>query len=177
MSGHVLLNLLSELRKSDKCEACPSSFKEGFIQQGTSAAKLKFKLRSTIWILSKYCTSCCCISRWSVFWRLWLGLILLPQNVSHFVSYASQGSPPITHNQDVHDLDFFIRGGIFGAARPSISRSISLNALSPHFKLCCTFYHCAVRRIYIKSTWISLGGIPFPEKYLITTLISSFSFL
>ena len=63
MSGHILLNLLNELRKSVKCEACRSSFKEGFIQQGTSAATLKFKLRSTIWILSMYCTLCCCISR------------------------------------------------------------------------------------------------------------------
>ena len=45
------------------------------------------------------------------------------------------------------------------------------------FKLCCPIYHCAIRRIYMKSTWISLGGIPSLQKYLITVLISSFSFL
>ena len=38
----------------------------------------------------------------------------------HFANYTSQVSPPITHNQGVHDLDIFISGGIFGAARPSI---------------------------------------------------------
>ena len=58
--------------------------------------------------------------------------------------YASQVSPPITHNQGVHGLDIFIRGGIFGAARPSTI----LNALSPTLKLCCPFFALS----YMKQT-------------------------
>ena len=57
------------------------------------------------------------------------------------LSYASQVSPPIIHNQGLHDLDIFISAGIFGAARPSII----LNVLSPPLKLCCTFFHCTIR--------------------------------
>ena len=43
-----------------------------------------------------------------------------PKAYVQFASYASQVSPPSTHNQDVHELDIIISGGIFGAARPSI---------------------------------------------------------
>ena len=67
--------------------------------------------------------------------RCRLGLIYCPQTYAHFASFASQVSPPITHNQGVHDLDIFISGGIFGAARPSII----LNTLSPPLKLWSTW--------------------------------------
>ena len=65
----------------------------------------------------------------------------------HFTSYASQVSPPITHNQGVYDLDNFISGGIFGVARPSIF----LNALSPPLKLCCPFFHCVISRRHLSK--------------------------
>ena len=35
----------------------------------------------------------------------------------------------------------------------------------------------SVTRVSMKSSWISLGGIPFMQKYLLTALISSFSSL
>ena len=71
--------------------------------------------------------------------RCRLGLIvLIPKLMT-----ATYVSPHITHNQGVHDLDIFISGGIFGAARPSII----LNALSsPHERCCPFFFHCAIRR-------------------------------
>ena len=69
--------------------------------------------------------------------RCRLGLIVMPQFYNHFTSYASQVSPPITHNQGEHNLDIFISGGIFGVAR----LSIILNAL----KLL-PIFHCAIRR-------------------------------
>ena len=61
-------------------------------------------------------------------------------------------------------------------ARPSFS----LNALSPPLKLCCPFFHCAIRwRLLPKSFqevfMISFRGIPFLKKFLITALILSFS--
>ena len=61
-----------------------------------------------------------------------------PKTYAHFASNASQVSPPITHNQDVHDPDIFISGGIFGAARPSIIPMLSLPLLNSaaHFSPC-----------------------------------------
>ena len=52
-----------------------------------------------------------------------------PKTYAHFISYASQVSPHITHtcNKGVHNLQIFISGGIFGTARPSTI----LNALTP----------------------------------------------
>ena len=72
-----------------------------------------------------------------------------PKTHVHFASYASQVSPPFTHNQRVNDLDIFISGGIFGAAR----LSIILNALSPPLKLCCPFLHCAIKRRLLSKSF------------------------
>ena len=57
--------------------------------------------------------------------------ILIPTSLAmlHFASYASKVSPPITHNQYVHDVDIFISGASNGGGgRPSII----LNVLLPH---------------------------------------------
>ena len=66
--------------------------------------------------------------------RCRLGLIVLIPKIMT----ATYVSPHITHNQGVHDLDIFISGGIFGAARPS--------SLFTSQTLLPIFFHCAIRR-------------------------------
>ena len=68
--------------------------------------------------------------------RCRLGLIILPHNFAHFVSYVLQVSSPITHNLGVHDHDIFISGGIYRATRPSIIT----NALSLPLQLWYPFF-------------------------------------
>ena len=97
-----------------------------------------------------------------------LGLLVLPKTYAYFASYASQVSALITHNQGMHDIDIFIRGGIFGAGRPTIV----LNALAPPpLNSAVAFFHCAIwgdsfPRGSVKFSWISLGGIHFLTEVL-----------
>ena len=70
------------------------------------------------------------------FLRYRLGWIVLPQSYAHLASCALQVLPHITHNQDVYDHDIITRGGIFGAARPSII----LNALTPPLSYAAHFF-------------------------------------
>ena len=61
---------------------------------------------------------------------------------AHFAGYISQVSPPVTHNQTVHNLIVFISGSLFGVPR----LFIIFNALPPLPKLSSPFLHCAIRR-------------------------------
>ena len=75
-----------------------------------------------------------------------------------FPSYASQVSPPITHNQRVPELDIFISGDIFWTAR----LSIILNTLSPPHKL---FFHCYKKETPYQGFPWSLHEFPW-ETFL-----------
>ena len=92
----------------------------------------------------------------------YLRWLYFPKIYAHFASYALQISPPITQNLGVHDFDIFISGGIFGEARPSII----INALSPLLNFVAHFFIVlsegdSFLRVFIKASWIALGGIPF----------------